>query len=109
MNAGHLSFLYGISLFLHAEGLMNRTEFIQELQWAMKTGPREAELALDAVLNTISRSVHRRTNVKFRGFGTFSIKLRRARVVRHPGNGGKLFVPESRTMMFHPSTRLWKK
>ena len=64
---------------------------------------------LDAVLDTIARSVLRRSLVKFRGFGSFSIKRRRARVVRHPENGSKLFVHESSTMKFRPSSRLWKK
>ena len=65
--------------------------------------------ALNAVLDTIARSVLRRSLVKFRGFGSFSIKRRRARVVRHPENGSKLFVHESSTMKFRPSSRLWKK
>lgn len=90
---------------------MNKTEFIHELRREMGSGtsPRQAEQALDAVLNMIVRSVRRRSQVKFRGFGTFSVKRRRARVVRHPGNGSKLFVHESSTMKFRPSSRLWKK
>lgn len=90
---------------------MNKTEFIHELRREMGSGtsPRQAEQALDAVLNMIVRSVRRRSQVKFRGFGTFSVKRRRARAVRHPGNGSKLFVHESSTMKFRPSSRLWKK
>lgn len=90
---------------------MNKTEFIHELQQELGAGtsPREAEQALDAVLNTIARSVRKRSLVKFRGFGTFGIKHRRARVVRHPGNGCKLFVHGSSTMKFRPSGSLWKE
>ncbi|MFR4224540.1 MAG: HU family DNA-binding protein [Akkermansia sp.] len=46
---------------------------------------------------------------EIRGFGTFRVKHRRARIVRHPENGSKLFVHESSTMKFRPSSRLWKK
>ena len=90
---------------------MNKTQFVRELQRELGDGvtPRQAERALDAVLDTIARSVLRRSLVKFRGFGSFSIKRRRARVVRHPENGSKLFVHESSTMKFRPSSRLWKK
>lgn len=90
---------------------MNKTEFIRELQKKLGDGvtPRQAQHALDAVLDTIAQSVRRRSRVKFRGFGSFSVKRRRARVVRHPENGSKLFVHESNTMKFRPSSRLWKK
>lgn len=89
---------------------MNKKEFIHELQKELGDGtsPRQAEQALDAVLSAIARSVRRRARVKFRGFGTFSVKHRRARVVRHPGNGSKLFVHGSSTMKFRPSGSLWK-
>ena len=95
----------------HAGRPMNKTQFVRELQRELGDGvtPRQAERALDAVLDTIARSVLRRSLVKFRGFGSFSIKRRRARVVRHPENGSKLFVHESSTMKFRPSSRLWKK
>lgn len=90
---------------------MNKTEFIRELQRKLGEGatPRQAEQALAAVLETVAESVRKRSLVKFRGFGSFGIKRRRARVVRHPENGGKLFVPESSTMKFRPSPHLWKK
>ena len=90
---------------------MNKTQFVRELQRELGDGvtPRQAERALDAVLDTIARSVLRRSLVKFRGCGSFSIKRRRASVVRQPDNGSKLFVQESSTMKFRPSSRLWKK
>lgn len=90
---------------------MNKTQFIRELQREMgdNVTPRQAEHALNAVLDTIARSVRKRSLVKFRGFGTFSVKRRRARMVRHPENGSKLWVHESSTMKFRPSSRLWKK
>lgn len=90
---------------------MNKTQFILELQRELGDGatPRQAEHALNAVLDTIARLVRKRSLVKFRGFGTFLIKRRRARVVHHPGNGSKLFVHESNTMKFRPSSLLWKE
>lgn len=66
---------------------MNKTEFIQELRQELggETTSREAEQVLDAVLNTIARSVQRKSQVKFRGFGTFGIK--RAPGPRGPASG----------------------
>lgn len=90
---------------------MNKTEFIRELQKELGNGTTslETERVLDAVLNSISRTVRRRGLVKFRGFGSFSLKTRKARVVRHPANGGRLFVQESQAMRFHPSGQLWRQ
>ena len=83
---------------------MNKTQFIRELQRELgkDVTSRQAEHALNAVLDTIARSVRRRSLVKFRGFGTFRVKHRRARIVRHPENGGRLLVHESKTMKFTP-------
>ena len=90
---------------------MNKTQFIRELQRELgkDVTSRQAEHALNAVLETIARSVRRRSLVKFRGFGTFRVKRRRARIVRHPENGGRLLVHESKTMKFRPSSLLWKE
>ena len=59
---------------------MNKTQFIRELQRELgkDVTSRQAEHALNAVLETIARSVRRRSLVKFRGFGTFRVKRRRA-------------------------------
>lgn len=83
---------------------MNKTQFIRELQRELGNDvtSRQAEHALNAVLETIARAVRRRSLVKFRGFGTFRVKRRRARIVRHPENGGRLLVHESKTMKFRP-------
>ena len=88
---------------------MNKTQFIRELQRELgkDVTSRQAEHALNAVLDTIARSVRRRSLVKFRG--TFRVKRRRARIVRHPENGGRLLVHESKTMKFRPSSLLWKE
>ncbi len=90
---------------------MNKTQFIRELQRELGNDvtSRQAEHALNAVLETIARSVRRRSLVKFRGFGTFRVKRRRARIVRHPENGGRLLGHESKTMKFRPSSLLWKE
>ena len=105
---------------------MNKTQFIRELQRELgkDVTSRQAEHALNAVLETIARSVRRRSLVKFRGFGTFrvlvslnslleqngSIRLLTGeRIVRHPENGGRLLVHESKTMKFRPSSLLWKE
>ena len=55
---------------------MNKTQFIRELQRELgkDVTSRQAEHALNAVLDTIARSVRRRSLVKFRGFGTFRVK-----------------------------------
>ena len=84
---------------------MNKTQFIRELQRELgkDVTSRQAEHALNAVLETIARSVRRRSLVKFRGFGTFRVKR------RHPENGGRLLVHESKTMKFRPSSLLWKE
>ncbi len=90
---------------------MNKTEFIRELR--IKLGGEltiaQTELVLNTVLNTVARSVRTGEKLKIRGFGTFSIKRRRARVMRHPANGTRIWAHESVSMKFKPSPYLWKR
>ncbi len=89
---------------------MNKTEFIKELQGKLRGHLTfsQTELVLNTVLNGIARKVLSCEQLKLRGFGTFSIKHRRGRVIRHP-QGGQFWAHESVTMKFKASPHLWRR
>ncbi|CUX71448.1 MULTISPECIES: integration host factor subunit beta [Agrobacterium] len=55
---------------------------------------RDAENAVDAVLDEITGALERGDRVEIRGFGTFVVRHRPARSGRNPLNGNAVFVEE---------------
>lgn len=55
---------------------------------------RDAETAVDAVLDAITGALERGDRVEIRGFGTFVVRHRPARSGRNPLNGKAVFVEE---------------
>ncbi|MCR6727837.1 MULTISPECIES: integration host factor subunit beta [Rhizobium/Agrobacterium group] len=55
---------------------------------------RDAENAVDAVLDEITGALERGERVEIRGFGTFVVRHRPSRSGRNPLNGKAVFVEE---------------
>src|SRR5438552_307817 len=66
---------------------MNKTQLIDALADRFDGNRREAEKALEAVLDTITREVVRGEKVAITGFGSFEKRTRNARWVRNPQTG----------------------
>jgi integration host factor subunit beta len=61
---------------------------------------RDAESAVDAVLDAITDALAKGNRVEIRGFGAFSAKKRRSRVGRNPRTGHRVPVAAKRVPMF---------
>ena len=66
---------------------MNKTQLIDALAERFEGNRREAERALEAVLDTITREV---AGVAITGFGSFEKRVRNARWVRNPQTGERI-------------------
>ena len=69
---------------------MNKTELIDALAERYDGNRREAEKALEAVLDTITRQVVKGDKVSITGFGSFEKRTREARWVRNPQTGERI-------------------
>ena len=82
-------------------GLMIKSELVE---CVMRSYPglyhRDAESAVDAVLDAITDALAKGNRVEIRGFGAFWAKERRSRVGRNPGTGGRVPVAAKRVPMF---------
>ena len=67
---------------------------------------KEAELLVDTVFNTITRSVVEGDKVLISGFGTFKVNDRKARKGISPKTQEEMIIPASKTVTFKPSNRL---
>ena len=69
---------------------MNKTQLIDALAERFEGNRREAERALEAVLDTITREVAAGEKVAITGFGSFEKRVRNARWVRNPQTGERI-------------------
>ena len=68
---------------------MNKAELIDVLTDKMGSDRRQATAAVENVVDTIVRAVHKGDSVTITGFGVFEQRRRAARVARNPRTGGR--------------------
>lgn len=66
----------------------------------------EAKVAVRAVLDGIVEALNRDEGIELRGFGSFRIRRRAARIGRNPKTGEAISVPEKRVPYFKPGKLL---
>ena len=69
---------------------MNKTQFIEARAERFDGDRKEAEKALESVIDTIAREVSRGEKVAITGFGSFERRVRNPRWVRNPQTGDRL-------------------
>lgn len=66
---------------------MNKSELIDAIAAEADISKADASRALDATLDTVTKSLKKGDSVSLVGFGTFSVKDRAARTGRNPQTG----------------------
>ena len=61
---------------------------------------KQAAAAVDAVIDGIKDALAKGDNVRLVGFGTFSVKKRKARIGRNPRTGKELKIPAKKVPAF---------
>lgn len=72
---------------------MNKAELVESVASRADLSKSDAGDAVEAVFDTITRSLKKGDNVALVGFGTFSVKRRAARTGRNPRTGEPLEIP----------------
>ena len=75
----------------------------------LPVGKEEAEILLNAFLQTIVESLKRGDGVELRGFGSFRLRDRKARQGRNPRSGETIQVPPKRVVYFKLGKELRSK
>jgi integration host factor subunit beta len=85
---------------------MTKAELVEEV--AHKTGlpKKQAEIIVNTVFESIVDSLKSGEKIELRGFGSFRIRHRGARVGRNPKTGEKVPVPAKRIPYFKPGKHL---
>ena len=70
---------------------------------------KDLDRFFDIVLKEIKDSLKRGDRVEFRGFGTWSSNIQKARISRNPKTGERVNTAEKKTINFKMSKDLFKK
>ncbi|HEX5144395.1 MAG TPA: HU family DNA-binding protein [Mycobacterium sp.] len=84
---------------------MNKAELIDVLTEKLGSDRRQATAAVEHVVDTIVRAVHKGESVTITGFGVFEQRKRAARVARNPRTGETVKVKPTSVPAFRPGAQ----
>ena len=84
---------------------MNKAELIEAVAKVTCTKV-EAAAAVNGVIDGIAKSLKKGESVTLVGFGTFSVKKRKARIGRNPQTGKEIKIAAKKVPAFKPGKEL---
>lgn len=86
---------------------MTREELITRCTMRLGTLPRnEVDIAVNSILEQMTNALVEGNRIEVRGFGSFRIRVREAKIGRNPKSGKACQVPEKRIPHFKPGKEL---
>ena len=85
---------------------MNKAELIDSIATRLGDNKKAATEAVEAVIDTITRTVAKGEKVAITGFGIFEKVERAARIARNPATGAQVKVKKTSVPKFRPGTQL---
>ena len=89
---------------------MTKSELIEILASKMShLSEKDVELVVNTLFDSMVEALQRGDRIEVRGFGSFSIRERRARNGRNPKTGVNISVPPKRVPFFTIGNELWQR
>jgi len=87
---------------------MTKADLVEQVAEAIGPGitKKDCALVVDGLLNAIKNALAEQQNIEIRGFGTFKVRKRKARMARNPRTGESVEVPARVVPIFKPSKDL---
>lgn len=85
---------------------MTKAELIDEVAATSDLSKKDSELVVNTFFDSIVDSLSRGDKVELRGFGTFKLRRRKARIGRNPRTGERVDVPAKVVPFFKPGKEL---
>ncbi len=85
---------------------MTKSELIDKLATAVTLKKKDAALALETFMDTVKSTLKKGDQIALSGFGTFKIRVSKARIGRNPKTGESINIPERKKVVFRPSKEL---
>ncbi len=87
---------------------MTKADLVEQVTDAIGPGitKKDCALVVDGLLASIKAALADHDHIEIRGFGTFKVRERKARVARNPRTGERVEVPARMVPVFKPSKDL---
>jgi integration host factor subunit beta len=85
---------------------MTKADLIEEVSRVVEMTRKESEVIVEAIFDSIVRSLRSADKIEIRGFGSFRTRQRQARIGRNPKTGTRVEVPAKKIPYFKPSKEL---
>ena len=80
---------------------MTKSDLVEKLSESLNNlTKKECEVIVDTVFLNMQDALHRGEKIEIRGFGSFTVRTRRAKEGRNPKTGEKVAIPEKRIPFF---------
>jgi DNA-binding protein HU-beta len=87
---------------------MTKDDLVNAVAKATKLSKRAAGDAVNSTFENLARAIRKDKRFQVPGFGTFSVRSRKARKGRNPQTGDVISIKASRTVGFKPAPVLKK-
>jgi nucleoid DNA-binding protein len=84
---------------------VNKGDLVNEVAKVV-SAKKEAQAAVDCVLDTITKTLKKKGEVALVGFGTFKVSKRKARTGRNPRTGEEIKIKAQNVPKFTPGKAL---
>ena len=79
---------------------MNKAELINAVAQTAELSRKDADKAVNAMLDVITEALRNGDKVQIVGFGAFEAKVRASRMARNPRTGEEIEIPASKAVAF---------
>ena len=102
-------FIFKVTVKMFTGGgdlLMTKAELVERVANQINLTKKQTEVVVNTVFSSITDSLAEGKKVELRGFGSFRIRQRNARVGRNPKSGQKVDVPSKKVPFFKAGKEL---
>ncbi len=86
--------------------MMKKPELIEQVANKAYLTKKDSEMAVNAIIESISEALADGDKVQLVGFGTFEVRTRKAREGRNPATGDTIIIDEVQAPVFKPGKTL---
>src|SRR5678815_4785938 len=83
------------------ENAMTKADLIEEVSRVVEMTRKESEVIVEAIFDSIVKSLRTGDKIEIRGFGSFRTRQRQPRIGRNPKTGARVEVPAKKICLLY--------